>query len=446
MAVNSKVIWSEGMFLSPQHFQQQDRYFERYIENRCSVFNEYGWGVKNYVLDTQLLGLGKISFVSASGVFPDGTPFNFPEIDEAPSIFELPDSTTNSHIYLGLPLRRSGAQEVFQNNSSSLGLARYQAADHSVHDVVSEDSDTRQIQVGKLRLRLLLETDDISGYAVIGVLKVAEKKQDKQIVLDTGYIPSTTDISTSTVLKGFLSELSSMLSHRAESIAGRLADARRAGTAEVSDYLLLQIINRFEPLFIHFDQIRGLHPEFLYKEFIQLAGELATYISAAKRPPKFAPYRHDDLVGSFRPVIQFLRQCFSAVYEQNAIAIEFTERNYGIRVAEISDRSLIDTSAFVLAVKASMPTEEILKRFPLQTKLGPVERIRQLVNAQMPGIALKPLAVAPRQIPFHSGFTYFQLDSSSPYWQELRQSGGFALHIGGEFPALEMEFWAIREK
>lgn len=444
MAVNSKVIWSEGMFLSPQHFQQQDRYFERYIENRCSAFSGYGWGVKNFVLDHQLLGLGKISFASAEGVFPDGTPFNFPDIDEPPPVFDLPENTHNSVVYLGIPLRRSGAQEVLTEGNRS-GLARYEASDHAVHDVVSEESDSRQIQVGKLRIRLLLETDDLSGYACIGMMRVVEKKEDQQILLDKNYIVSTTEVKSSDVLKGFLSELSSMLNHRAESIAGRLSDARRAGTAEVSDYLLLQLINRIEPLIVHYTHIRGLQPEYLYSTLVQLAGELATFTTPGRRAPRFTSYLHDDLEKTFKPVIQFLRQCFSSVYEQSAISMTFVERNYGIRVAEISDRSLIETSSFILAVKAEVSTEVILNRFSAQTKLGPVERIRQLVNAQMPGIGLKALSVAPRQIPFHSGFTYFQLDSSSPYWQEMKQSGGFALHIGGEFPGLEIEFWAIRE-
>lgn len=444
MAVNSKVIWSEGMFLSPQHFQQQDRYFERYIENRCSAFSGYGWGVKSLVIDRQLLGLGKISFVSAEGIFPDGTPFNFPEVDESPAVFELPENIHNCIVYLGIPLRRTGSLEV-QSESSTTSLARYEASEHAIHDAVSDEGDTRQIQVGKLRIRLLLETDDLSGYACIAIARVIEKQEDKQILLDNSHIPSTTDIRSSEVLKGFLSELSSMLNHRAESIAGRLADARRAGTAEVSDYMLLQFINRVEPLITHYIQIRGLHPETVYTFLIQLAGEMATFTSPTKRAPKFLSYLHDDLEKTFKPVIQFLRKSFSAVYEQSAIALTFIDRNYGIRVAEISDRSLIESSIFVLAVKADVSSDVILNRFGAQVKLGPVERIRQLVNAQMPGIVLKPLSVAPRQIPFHSGFTYFQLETNSPYWKEMKQSGGFALHVGGEFPGLEIEFWAIRE-
>jgi type VI secretion system protein ImpJ len=100
---------------------------------------------------------------------------------------------------------------------------------------------------------------------------------------------------------------------------------------------------------------------------------------------------------------------------------------------------------FVLAVKADLPENSLRTHFPAQIKIGPVERIRQLVNAAMPGIPLKVLPVAPRQIPYHSGYTYFELERQSEFWKELQNSGGFAFHIGGDFPGLELELWAIRQ-
>ncbi|MGI9284564.1 MAG: type VI secretion system baseplate subunit TssK, partial [Pseudomonadales bacterium] len=76
MSQNNKVIWSEGMFLRPQHFQQAGRYIENYIQQRCESVRPCTWGFTKLQLDQKLLGLGKIGFVEASGVFPDGTPFN----------------------------------------------------------------------------------------------------------------------------------------------------------------------------------------------------------------------------------------------------------------------------------------------------------------------------------------------------------------------------------
>jgi type VI secretion system protein ImpJ len=84
------------------------------------------------------------------------------------------------------------------------------------------------------------------------------------------------------------------------------------------------------------------------------------------------------------------------------------------------------------------------RQFPAQVKLGPVENIRELVNSALPGIGLRPLPVAPRQIPFHVGRAYFELDRASPHWKAMQTSGGLALHVAGDFPGLEMELWAIR--
>jgi type VI secretion system protein ImpJ len=54
------------------------------------------------------------------------------------------------------------------------------------------------------------------------------------------------------------------------------------------------------------------------------------------------------------------------------------------------------------------------------------------------------LPVAPRQLPFYAGATYFELDRASPHWQQMQNSGGFAIHVSGDFPNLRLELWAIR--
>ncbi|HET8705294.1 MAG TPA: type VI secretion system baseplate subunit TssK, partial [Pseudomonadales bacterium] len=64
---------------------------------------------------------------------------------------------------------------------------------------------------------------------------------------------------------------------------------------------------------------------------------------------------------------------------------------------------------------------------------------------QLPGITLLPLAVAPRQIPYRSGFVYYELDKNSEFWRQMRTSGGFAMHIAEGFAGLELEFWAVRD-
>jgi type VI secretion system protein ImpJ len=50
----------------------------------------------------------------------------------------------------------------------------------------------------------------------------------------------------------------------------------------------------------------------------------------------------------------------------------------------------------------------------------------------------------PRQIPYHAGFAYFELDRNGELWRQLEKSGGLALHTAGDFPGLELECWAIK--
>jgi len=444
MSLESKILWFEGMFLSPQHFQQQERYFERFVDSKCSALSTYSWGLQKFELDHQLLRLGKLAIIHATGVFPDGTPFSFPDIDEAPPVLEIAENTHDTIVYLGVPVKRPGAMDVLTDDSNQ-GLARYYSHEQDIRDITTDSGDNLPLDIGKLRLRLLLESDDRSGYACIGLFRISEIKEDKNITLDDQYIATCLDCNVAPKLDAFISELTGLLHHRAEAIAGRLADTNRGGTAEIADYMMLQFINRVEPLCIHFSQMTGLHPINLYTHIIQMVGELSTFVSAQKRPPVFPPYLHDELQVTFTPVMDALRGGLSMVYEQTAISLNLVEKKYGIRVAQISDRTLIGKAMFVLAARADVKDNILHSTLPAQLKIASVEIIRQLVNAGMPGIAMKVLPVAPRQIPFHTGFTYFELDRQSPFWKELQKSGGIAMHVVGDFPGLELEFWAIRQ-
>jgi type VI secretion system protein ImpJ len=239
--------------------------------------------------------------------------------------------------------------------------------------------------------------------------------------------------------------LQGLLHHRAEALAGRVSESATRGAAEIADYLLLQVCNRYEPLISHLATAVGqIHPEAFYRVAVSLVGELSTFTETRKRPPAFPPYRHDDLSATFRPVIAALRQALSAVLEQTAVPIPLQERKFGIRVGPLTDRSLVTDATWVLVVKAQVPPETLRAGFPNQVKIGPVEQISELISVALPGIAVSALPVVPRQLPYYAGRSYFELDRSSPYWAALARSGGIAIHVSGDIPGLEMECWAIR--
>ena len=444
MSLDSKVVWSEGMFLNPQHFQQQERYIEQFVHGKCDAMGAYAWGIRELEYDKDLLKLGKLSISRASGIFPDGTPFSFPDHDQLPDVFEVPTNTSQQIVYLAIPVKRPGALEILPSVETQ-GVARYYASKQQIRDVSLEGGESLQIDVGDPRLRLLLASDDLSGYATIAILNINETREDRNVLLDEHFIATCLECSTSNKLTGFLTELVGLLHHRGEAIAGRLADIQRGGTAEIADYMMLQMINRLEPLAVHLSQLKSLHPLTLYTEIVQMVGEFSTFVTETKRPPAFSAYLHGNLQQTFQPVMTVLRQCLTMVYEQTAVSLPLVEKGYGVRVAQVADRSQLTSGIFVLAVRAQMPENALRSQFPATVKVGPAERIQQLVNASMQGIPLKVMATAPRQIPYHAGYCYFELERNNEFWKELTRSGTFAFHLGTNFPELEMEFWAIRQ-
>ncbi len=444
MPMNNKVIWTEGMFLQPQHFQQQDRYTEGLINGRCLGLRTFDRGFYHLKIDTNLLRTGKLALTACQGIFPDGTPFDLPGADELPHALEIPAEVRDEMVYLALPLRRMGAAET-DSDAKTDGLARFRIDEREVKDYTSGSESEAPLQIGKLKVALLFQKQERSGYTCLAVARIVEVHTDRNIVIDENFIPASLNCLAIPKLTGFLRELYGLLNTRGEAIAGRVAMAGHGGVAEIADFLLLQMVNRYQPLFEHFSNTAGLHPEVFYRFAIQLAGEMGTFFRSDKRPAKLPIYDHDNLQATFAPLLEELRELLGKVYQPTAIQIPLSKPKFGIYAAKRPDVNLLESALFVLAANAQVPPDALRSLFPQQVKIGPVEEIQGLVNSSLPGITIHPLSVAPRQIPFHVGFTYFELNKQGPLWVKMATSGGFAVHIGGNFPGLELEFWAIRK-
>ncbi|MEI2455154.1 MULTISPECIES: type VI secretion system baseplate subunit TssK [Lysobacter] len=439
----SKVVWSEGMYLRPQHFQQQERYLESYVQQRCLGQQACFWGYCDYDIDRDALSLGKIVLASARGVMPDGTPFQFAGGREAPPPLDVPPGCRDEPIVLALPLQRPGGEDLIHaDNEQSLARYTVHACDMADNNAVA--FGPASIQVGKPRFRLMPASQLGMEWQSLGLVRVLERRSDNSVRLDPRYIPPMLSANRCAPLAGFVSELHGLLEQRGEAMAHRLSHTGRGGVAEVADFLLLELINRSMADTWHALNLDGLHPERLFRDWLRLAFDLSTYTTAERRPGVRPTYRHDDLSASFEPLMADLRRSLSTVLEQNAIAIELQERAPRVWVAQIPSVELIRTAGFVLAVNASAPAEVVRTRYPAQVKIGPVELLNDLVHLHLPGIGIRSLPVAPRQIPYHAGYHYFELDTGSELWRQMETSAGLALHFAGDLPGLSMECWAIR--
>ena len=442
---HSKVVWAEGMLLEQQHLQQHDRYLQRFIEARWGTQLHYGWGFSRLVLDERQLALGCVALTECEGVMPDGTPFSAPADDTLPLPLPVPVSARDATVVLALPLARPGVPETASaEDEQGARYARYLCEQHDVADSNAWGDAVAPTTLGRLRFTLALADEVRQGYAVLGVVRVSERLADNRLMLDTRYVPPCIDYRAAAPLRAFVSELAALLHQRGEMLAARLAQPGITGVAEISDFLMLQLVDSAQPLFKHFARRTGLHPEALYGELLRLAGGLATLTRRERRGGDLPRYLHDDLAATFAPVIDDVRWSLSVVKEPQAIAILLEDGELGMRVGRVADRSLFERADFVLAVRADVAADTLWAQLRSQLKIGPVELIQELVNLQLPGIAFRPLPAAPRQLPLHAGCSYLSLDAGDALWPRLSESAGIALHLAGALPGLDLQLWAIR--
>lgn len=114
---------------------------------------------------------------------------------------------------------------------------------------------------------------------------------------------------------------------RANSLAERLTGSDKHGheAAEVSDYLLLQVLNRFGPLLIHMSKT-PLSPEVLYRNLCALAGELSTYVRPqTRRPEEYKEYKHLTPYAGLKSVVDEVQYLLNAVLIRGAQRIPLEE-------------------------------------------------------------------------------------------------------------------------
>ncbi|WLI04296.1 type VI secretion system baseplate subunit TssK [Pseudomonas sp. FP597] len=437
-----KVVWQEGMLLRPQHLQHNDRYYHQQL-NRTRLLGSDGWGFLGLDVDVQYLNMGKVVVNQASGVFPDGSLF---ELDSTmpPLVLQVPADVDGQAVYLALPLA-IGSQVEVRTPAQNDVLSRYVSCESQVIDSNAGVDASCRINCARPDLRLLLgEQPGDALHVTLQVAQVLNSTREGGVKLDADFVPTFIYLQRSGYLSSCVKEVISLLASRGDAIAARIEGGGGAAGAQVGEFLMLQMINRSELVLRHYLDQGQVRPEVLYRALLSILGELSTFAIENKRAQVDVRYRHGDQGMSFRGLMERLRTVLSSVLEQHALELSLQPRQYGVLVCPVSDLKLLGAATFILAASAQCDSEALRQRLPAHLKIGPVERIRELVNLHLAGIKVRPLPVAPRQIPFHAGKTYFMLELSARDITQLEQSGGFAFHASGEFVELELNFWAIR--
>ncbi|MDF4001951.1 type VI secretion system baseplate subunit TssK [Luteibacter sp. PPL552] len=438
MSGSNKVVWSDGLFLRPEHFQQTERYLEHLIELRHAPPGTHAWGFDVLDIDHDLLSVGRLALRRARGVFPDGTPFSMPDRDPLPPPLALESHWRDRTLHLALGVRGGHAAEIAWEDSGA--PIRFIAGDAEGFPSLPTGEEA-PLQVARMQARLVPDGTALDGCVSLPLARLTERRADGGAAMDDAFIPCVRRCAASPRLMRFCDELLASVVQRGDMLASRSLAAGPIDAAGVRDLLLLQAINRWQPRVAHIASQPSLHPEALWCVLATMAGELATFSSPRARAPSFTPYRHDALCDSFDPVIDVLRAGLQALHAGVAVDIPLRQRSNGIWVGALHEAMKAGCTAFALGATSALDPQELRRRLPLQAKLGPAERLRDLVNLQLPGIPLVPLDTAPRGVFSGVGWQHFAIDTASALWTAVQASRVLALHVGEGLDPLTWRLW-----
>jgi type VI secretion system protein ImpJ len=442
MSWYTKVAWTEGLFLRPHHFQQNDRYHEHLLYSRVRYATPYPWGFSYLEIDRDLAQQSKFGLRRAAGVMPDGTPFDIPADGPLPPPIVVPDTASQQVAWLSMPVAAANTRELDDREIES--ATRFVVGAETFIDSTSALRIEEEIDIAYPRLGYELRKTAKPGYIGLGVTRILEVR-DKQIVFDEKYVPPVLLCGAHPVVNGWIDRVVGWIDNKLEELARYAADPTAGGGLQSVDYFVLQLLNRHIAVLKHFCNSGYLHPEHLFEEFLRLVGELATFATPERRARDYPAYNQDDLENVFGPVMRDLQDFLSARLGRRAIRLEIIERANNAFISTIRDRSLFRNATFVLEVAASRPLSEIQIQFPHLFKIGPNTKMNEIVHAHLPGVPLIHLPTPPPQIRAITDHVYFFFDRQSPLWPEFSTASSIGMHFSGDWPGLELELWAVLE-
>jgi type VI secretion system protein ImpJ len=456
MSRDQRVLWSEGMFLSPHHFQQWDRSIDSALQFRIKSLSNFHWGLTELEINREGLENGQLSITRCSGVFPGGAIFRLSETDGRPLSRALRNAVDLSvqivNVYLALPAGQQASRNIVEKEEPGLQLRRYIKEAISVFDEASGENE-REIAVVRPNLQILLGEEALAGYDYLQVARLRQETGGAFVIDDT-YIPPCLQITCSAVMMAIIRRLLDTLHSKSASLSESRSQ-RTVGMLEFSgsdlgNLFLLQAVNSAIPIVDHYCRMRLAHPESLFISLAQLAGALLMFSPSAQ--PKDLPfYDHNNLSGTFFGIEKSIQASLKVVVPTGAVEIALQRDSDSKFTAIIEDENLLVSAQVFLAVKADIPENQLIEELPRQTKISSIDSINSLLGLALPGVALIHSPIPPHPLRVKLGLQYFKLESrrdaeSQKHWEHICKSRTLAIRVPGQrFPSLKMELWSIKE-
>jgi type VI secretion system protein ImpJ len=433
MSDSNKVVWSEGLFLRTQHLQQQDRYTEALVRGALQAVSLHSFGFRSLTLDKPALDAGRVAIASASGIFPDGTPFTIPDNTAAPAPVQI-KSDMSGLVNLAIPIEKPGAATIDPAHAEPAG-SRYRGTIQTVRDAVRGGADPEELEVARLAARLILPNEDTAGYVTLPVARAEGLKADGSVAISDGYLAPALCLQAVSWYAGLAQEVVTGLDRIGEA-HGKLV-LGGAGRS-IENLLLLELANTARPRVAHILAQNLQHPSEFFMELAGLAGRMATYGSSSRRLSELPAYDHIDPQPAFAALADTLRSLMLSLrhVEPKSRALQVARHAQNIWKVRIDNPDILKTSRIVLRIGSDLSDESLRRIFVDQATVGAADAFEKLWKSRLPGIPLKPLHSQPREIPYDGERLCLELDQKSEHFAQLTDAPGFVIGVSG---ALERE-------
>lgn len=447
----SRVVWSEGMYLGPHHFQVQSRYFEDSIRFVTSNLWFESYGLIGVQLDAEALRNGTVSLIHARGILPDGLPFQIPESDPLPPVRQVleifPPTRDKVTVLLAIPPRKPGGVNcVPVAEAPATPDARYWAESHVLSDETT-GRDEKPVHIGRKNMRIVLDTE-LSGDEI--ALPIARIMRDGagSFMYDPQFIPPSVDLAASVRLMDMTQRLVEILEEKSTALsANKKATGKNwaeYSTTDIARFWMLHAVHAALPPLRHLLLTRRGHPEELYREMVRLGGALCTF--AIDSHPRSLPlYDHRNLDKCFNALDDHIRRHLETIVPTNCISIPLTKAADYFWAGEITDQRCLDRARWVFAIYSPIGEAEIITRTPALAKVCSQRFIGELVKRALPGLSLTHLKVPPSAISTRVDTQYFGVSRAGPCWDTMVLTRQVGIYVPGDLPDPKIELLVVLE-
>jgi type VI secretion system protein ImpJ len=441
MKSTKRVLWEEGTLLTPQHFQQWDRYQEASAIARLRGSRPYEWGLSSLAIDPTALAAGTVNVKACSGSFRDGFFFDSGARDPLPaprSFTEIFDAS-RPHLgaYLALAEPPQSGLLCAGDDAGPGTVAPFVKGEVTISDDLREHSE-QTIRTADANLRILFDGEPLNDYRTIRIAQIA-KAPDGNFQIDERYVPPCVSLKVSDYLLDLLRRMVLRVGH----LSGELAGKRResGGLGEAIQYQRLLSLHARYPTLHHFQIRQVVHPELVFLELASLAaGEIA--FDPRRTLEDMPTYNHERLAECFSRLEEILLQVDPVRPAPDATLIELAGRGM-VRTGTVQPADLLRTAAFYLGVESDLPAERLIADLPRQAKISSPQKVQELLLANLPGLALRHSTNLPSAIRIQAGRVYFELQRAGPHWDAVEDSQQVAISLPSAFQVRGLELYAV---